>query len=231
MLFRSAMAAGSEIICRNNTGDDIDAEKLEAHSFGCRTEEGFGRVRVDWHNKMEIENVGKEAVEYTLPDNASAARNLVQHVLDKELEAAVINYAVGQFNQFKQFKGKTLSNSFIGRLKLLIAHSMDIDALNKNIKFSKRAFDQLAKLEKFWPLSKKKDENDKDIFIANLGAFTKKILEIQKPGEIGQLKQIMSILDIKEDYIKDDETKQLKLFKLFANHFLTLARLCNREEV
>lgn len=222
-----ALAAGSELVCANKTGDPIDVKKLENRSYGCRNEEGFGQIIIDWHNKMTIKDVNKPENKFGLPKSFLAAKDLVHHILDKELETVVVRYAVDQFNSFR---GISLTNSFMGRLKLLVNHASDVHKLNSNFKFSKRAFDQLAKLEKYWPLQKGKDQNNKDVFEVDLKGFALKLLEIQKPNEIPNLREIMNKAGIVENYHQDNEDIQLKMFKLFANHFLTLARLHNRKE-
>ncbi|MBN2009973.1 hypothetical protein JW960_11575 [candidate division KSB1 bacterium] len=223
-----ALAAGSEIICKNNTGKAQSFRTLENHTYGCRTEEGFGRIKLDWHNKMKAIKFDDAKITYVIPDDLSPIIKLAEHILNRELETTVIKYAITQFEKFKARRDK-ISNSFIGRLKLLVNHSDTPDKLNENIRFSKQAFDQLAKLEKFWLLERKK-ENKKQIYVLNLNNFATKLMNNHAPAHIPELRTRMQELMIAEDTIKTDTKKQYKMFQLFANHFLTLARLHNREE-
>lgn len=223
-----ALAAGSEIVCQNNTDVDIPAEELEKHAFGFRTEEGFGRIRFNWHNKTDIDTVKKATSSFALSDVSSNVSELVKHILDKELETTVINYAT---EQFRLFKGTHITNSFIGRLKLLINRSCTFDNLNDNIRFSKRAFEQLKRLKKYWHLNETKDENNNDILVVHAMQFTRALLQIQKPNTTPELGNLMrEKLNIDTIYLSQDNNQQLSLYKIFANHFLTLARLHNRKQ-
>ncbi|RLC14842.1 MAG: hypothetical protein DRI57_13825, partial [Deltaproteobacteria bacterium] len=77
-----ALAAGSVIVCKNN-GDDLgDVFSLENHSFGIRTDEGFGKIKVHWHGQDEIVLADdKEQDKPSAPDNLEKSEALIQYIL------------------------------------------------------------------------------------------------------------------------------------------------------
>lgn len=219
-----ALAAGSELVCLNNTGQDIPADEVESHAFGCRTEEGFGKVRIDLHRPIDIGKVEKAESSYSMSDESTKAKGIVKHILDKELEAATISYAV---KRCEKYTGN-LSNSFIGRLKMMIDHAPNMKKLEE-IQFGKRAWDSVKKLKHYWPLNDL-DDSKRRLTIDSAN-FLKDVKSTRRTEEIDNISIILRTVDL-EDYLQNiPDSVQDDLFKLFANHFLTLARLHNRKEV
>jgi len=219
-----ALAAGSELVCRNNTGQDIPTDELESHAFGCRTEEGFGRIRLNLDRPVNIGKVEKAELVYSMPEDSSSAKELVKHILNNELEAATIRYAS---ECSKKYKGN-LSNSFIGRLKLIIEHSQNMKQL-EDIQFGKRTWDNVLKLKHYWPLDDL-DDSERQLAIDSTHFLTaiKGYRDVEK---VPNMSTILKKSDLKDYLRKFPDSVQYDLFKLFANHFLTLARLHNRKEV
>ncbi len=210
-----SLAAGSVIVFKNNGNDFEDISCLENHCFGIRTNEGFGKIKINWHGKDEIV-FSDETIELPGPDNFGSSMALIRYVLCRRLEDALHNEAVKCAD-----RPLPLSNSFIGNMIMLIKGSENFEKLNKNFsKLKKPAKKQLEKITGIIFLKEEKFELD-------MVKFENKIKELRDSAHNTDLRdQILINAGMNEEFYENDI---FMLYKTYSIHFLTLLRLQNRK--
>ncbi len=220
-----ALAAGSVIVCKNS-GDDLpDISFLENHSFGIRTEEGFGKIKVNWHGQDQIVLIeNSEDDSASIPDHIEKSKDLIQHILYGRLEDALKNKPVQNGDK----TGKpSVSNSFMGKMILFVKTSKDFDELNRKFsELKERAVKQLDKLERDLFLREIKEEY-KTVFETDKNTFIKELDGLRDSAQINRLRSaILPNAGMTENFYED---KIFNLYQTYAIHFLTLLRLHNRK--
>jgi len=215
-----ALAAGSVIVCKNN-GDDLgDVFSLENHSFGIRTDEGFGKIKVHWHGQDEIVLADdKEQDKPSAPDNLEKSEALIQYILYRRLEDALKDKAVNHAEKARD----NISNSFIGKMTLFINTSENFDKLNEKFsELKERATKQLDKIASYLFLK----ASEKKKFSVDEGEFIGWLKILRDSQNIPHLRNIFNNASMNEDFYKDNI---FKLYQTGSIHFLTLLRLHNRK--
>ncbi len=216
-----ALAAGSVIVCKNNGNDLADVLSLENHSFGIRTEEGFGRIKVNWHGQDKTVLSDDNRQDISIPDNLEKSKDLIQDILYRRLEDALKNEAV----QKAEETGKPpVTNSFISKMILFVNSSKDFDKLNeKFLRLKERAGKQSDKIASYLFLK----ETGKNKFIVNEAEFIDLLKELRDSKDISTLRDIIfPNAGMDEDFY---ENRIFELYQSYAIHLLTLLRLHKRK--
>lgn len=216
----TALAAGSVLVCKNQTSGDLDIGMIENHSFGVRTEEGFGRIKVNWHGWDGVKLVDKKSPSYDCPDEISKSAELIKYILEKRLKEYLKNEAVVNAKKMKK-ANKTVTNSFIGKMLLLINKSNDFEQLKIQLnKLRDRAKKQLDTIH---PDLFLKIENK--YFKVNEDKIKDKLIYLKDSNKLPVVRDILNLAQIGEEFYKNNI---FILYKEYANHFLNLIKLHNR---
>lgn len=219
-----ALATGSVIVCRNNGGDLPTLLSLENQSVGIRTDEGFGKIRVNWHGQDEIRFADDEELATPfIPDTFEDSKALIRYILHRRLEDALKHEAV---QQAEDLGNPPVNNSFVARMILFVKDARDFDKFQTNIsQLRERAKKQLDKIARSLFLMEIRKEKQ-TTFETDREQFAKTIAGLRDSAKTNQLRStILPSAGISEDFYKNDI---FGLYQTYAIHFLTLLRLHNR---
>lgn len=222
---QQALAAGSVIVCRNNTGKDLDASILEQPSFGLRTQEGFGKILINWHGKYKLNPPTSPTSHYPLPDNLNVASDLIHFILKNRLQETVKAEASTKFNAFKSSHEK-ITNTFIGKMLLVLNAAKDFKDLRKRLVFKDRARKKLEKIKDYLYLEM--DGNEFQVKEADFRTFLEQKKDSAQSSRIGD---IVKRAEVEQDFTHTDMRQEVfKYYQIYAIHFFNLLKFHNREE-
>jgi CRISPR-associated protein Csx10 len=222
---QQALAAGSVIVCRNNTGKDLDASILEQHSFGLRTQEGFGKILINWHGKYKLNPPTSPTSHYPLPDNLNVASDLIHFILKNRLQETVKAEASIKFNAFKN-SHENITNTFIGKMLLVLNAAKDFKDLRKRLVFKDRARKKLEKIKDYLYLEM--DGNEFQVKEADFRTFLEQKKDSAQSSRIGD---IVKRAEVEQDFTHTDMRQEVfKYYQIYAIHFFNLLKFHNREE-
>ena len=218
-----AFSAGStfKINFKNGLSNKLK-EKLKAlqvEGIGERRNEGFGQIKINWgleerFNRKELKKPEINKPEGELP---TIVKEIFTEIVKSNIKAAVEKEALYRAEEFNKNR---LSNSFLGRLELILkASSSDKDFKNKIKDLREKAKEQLKKCrsEEVTLCHELMSESpDLDNIFNNLHSRLKLSLE-----ELANLAQF--------DFKKDTEFKT-KLYKLYWLTFFRKMRKLNKME-
>ncbi len=218
-----AFSAGStfKINFKNGLSNKLK-EKLKAlqvEGIGERRNEGFGQIKINWgleerFNRKELKKPEINKPEGELP---TIVKEIFTEIVKSNIKAAVEKEALYKAEEFNKNR---LSNSFLGRLELILkASSSDKDFKNKIKDLREKAKEQLKKCrsEEVTLCHELMSESpDLDNIFNNLHSRLKLSLE-----ELANLAQF--------DFKKDTEFKT-KLYKLYWLTFFRKMRKLNKME-
>lgn len=144
----TALAAGSVVVVRNDTGGILEWSHIGDPCFGLYTEHGCGRVRLDWHGQVEGEirvrpDPGQPA-DVPLKDELLPLREFLQAILTERLKLLLKREAIGEADRAARRLGQLPSGSFLGKMAALIQAADAFDSLNDKLeKLRKPAKEQL----------------------------------------------------------------------------------------
>jgi len=218
-----AFSAGSnfKINFKNELSNELK-EKLKAlqvEGIGERRNEGFGQIKINWglEKRFDRKELKKPEIDKPEGELPTIVKEIFTEIVKSNIKAAVEKEALYKAEEFNKNR---LSNSFLGRLELILkASSSDEDFKNKIKDLRKKAKEQLKKCRSeentLYDELKSKGFNLEDIF-NNLPSRLKSSLE-----ELANLAQF--------DFKKDTEFK-IKFYKLYWLTFFRKMRNLNKME-
>lgn len=224
----TALAAGSVIVLRNNSGQDIDVTELQHAAFGLRTEEGFGRIKLNWHGKYhkieKLKDHNTEQPNFAL--DLTTAKTLIVHIIEQRIQAALKSDARTKMKEIHAMP----TNAFLGRLRLFLTSSTTFQAFQDKCSALKpRGREHLMKLDDVLFLHE----------LAETQNAEKKIsVDAQKfERVVNELKQVQKIRDWQYTILNnadiDFETMlrdhQFEWYQGYALQLLTILKLNNRK--
>lgn len=127
-----ALASGSELVVKFDDNFDIkkyDINKVRKHFFGTRKSEGYGQIRINWHNhKKVIEKQIKMKFE-EVPKNLARINDYIQFCIIERLKFILKQEAHKRVNKKDLKELKRFSKSFIYRIKNIIDNAESINSL------------------------------------------------------------------------------------------------------
>ena len=217
-----ALAAGSVLVCRNTSDQTLHIGDAAQHAFGERIEEGYGKIKLNWHGKhKEVvpENEKEEPLE--LEQDSGFMTDFVRHILEERVNAALKALAEQSLENIGQ-----INNSFLGKMLLLLKDSDSFTNLETE-KFSHlrdRARKHLEKLGKALYL----DFNGQQIKIKQdeFTAIVQQLPELQNIRE--ELPNVLEAVGLSTEGFY--QTRIFKCYQQYALHLLTLLKFRNRKE-
>lgn len=218
-----ALAAGSVIVCKNNSQRDLTLTNIESCAFGDRIEEGYGRVKVGWHGNSRVTvKDNASGASYALPDQLSSAREFFRHILRNRLKNAIKDQAVEQARTLN----KRVTNSFLGKLRLLIAEAQDVDRLLESLnQLRNPAVKQLKNLEDALFLQKPDERSGR--YEWKTAKFREILMKKDDSHQIEALRNLLKKAGLEQ--IAADN-KVFDWYQIYALHLLELLKLANRKE-
>ncbi|MBN1551730.1 hypothetical protein JW979_09680, partial [bacterium] len=222
---QQVLASGSVIICKNNTGRDLDVSVLQQHSFGLRTQEGFGKILINWHGRDKLNPPVSPSNHYPLPDNLNMAFGLIHFILKSRLHETVKAEASSQFNAFKG-SHENITNTFIGKMLLLLNAAKDFEDLRKRLTFKDRARKKLEKIREYLYLEM--DEHEFQVKEATFRTFLEQKKDSAQYSRIGD---VVNRAGVEQNFICNDMRQEVfRYYQIYAIHFFNLLKFHNREE-
>lgn len=252
----TALAAGSVIVLRNNSGQDIDVTALQTASFGLRTEEGFGRIKLNWHGEYhEIKKLKDHNNEQpNFAPDLTTAKTLIVHIIKQRIQAALKSEARTKMKEIHAMP----TNAFLGRLRLFLTSSTIFQAFGDKCSALKpRGREHLMKLDDVLFLEerdiKRQDtkplpanEKQKDLRPQSektIGVRLRKTNTDDKDGFADFIDQVAVIQNIRSwkapilSYAKLEFEKMLQdnkqlfaWYQQYALHLITLLKFKNRNK-
>lgn len=222
---RQTLAAGSVIVCTNNTGKNLDVSILEQHSFGLRTQEGFGKILINWHGKYKLNPSTSPTSHYPLPDNLNMVSGLIRFILENRLQEAVKAEASTKFTAFKS-SHENITNTFIGKMLIVLNAAKDFEDLQKRLVFKDRARKKLEKIREFLLLEM--EENEFHVKEADFRTFLEQKKDSAQSSRIGD---VVNKSKSEQDFTHADMRQEVfRYYQIYAIHFFNLLKFHNREE-
>lgn len=229
----TALAAGSVIVLRNTSGQNLDVTELQQAAFGLRTEEGFGRIKLNWHGDFEIHVAKKEVDdEPVFDDDLTAATPLISHIVTQRIQSALKTEAVKKSEDIH----KKITNAFLGRLRLFLMTSNTFQAFQEKCSALKqRGREHLMKLDRVLFL----DGQDKiTVDLKRFDDVVNGLKQVQtiRAWQYSVLQSAgINLEALLKEQVKreeDDQQKQPRFtwYKLYALHLITLLKLKNRKK-
>lgn len=232
----NALKAGSVMVIKNNSGRNLELEKLADHAFGFDTGEGCGKITISRHGRTSI------TLEYptsqspgfpgkNLPLIECFIKNILRKQIHLQLKAASLENA--QYSRFP-------SNSFIGKMGLFLEEAQSFEVLNNQYLKKLRAIGkkQLEKIEEHLMIkdltikteekNKQRIEKAKQVDIEKVKQFiidTRNRAGIDSPG----LREIMHASRIDEHFFAAEDTI-FELYRYYAGIFLSTLRMVKRRQ-
>lgn len=214
----NAFSAGSCLVLKNNSEEEIDISKINNYSFGFRTEEGFGRVKSKekpYSFEVELSDIENIYQDDSYQD-ISLFKDVFKYVIIKRLENNIKTKAIKEANNISL----NISNSFIGRMILFSKNSNNFEEFNsKVLDLKETAKKTLNKInEKIYI------QNEK----VNIDQFKNQFLEsdLQKNYSIRDIAEELSI----EEKFYETEENIFEFYCLYIQTFLTILKLQNRKK-
>lgn len=108
---KSAIATGTVVVLKNNTGKTIEAEKIETMFFGDRIEDGFGRIDLYENEETEVSTPIEEEIKPSkLTEIDESVKDLVIFHQKKIIKRGLTKKAIKKAND------ERVNNSFIGKI-------------------------------------------------------------------------------------------------------------------
>lgn len=131
----TAIDAGSVMVLNNN-GETIPYRKMEQAGYGLRTEQGYGRVVVDWHGNNSISKKPESSASGigTLPDFPSAFKEMTAQILKQRLESEIREKAITAFDTMAdESKKQIMTNSLLGKLLAIFRNQRQLNDILEQI--------------------------------------------------------------------------------------------------
>ncbi len=224
----SALAAGSVIVCRNNYAD-IPINAIENHAFGIRTEEGFGKIKVNWHgSESELDPPSQEHVEREFPDILEGARDLITYILFDRIAETLKVEAVRHVTKAGS-TWENISNSFIGKMLLFLRDAQNFDDLKAKFTLRDRARKKLELFRNELYLEKQETQDGPIYYVDEEKFKTALRLYLQENYYNNEHLQndILDKADIDENFF---ETGLFELYRRYALHLFNVVKFRKRGE-
>ncbi len=252
----TALAAGSVIVLLNKSGQNLDVMALQTTSFGLRTEEGFGRIKLNWHGEYhEIKKLKDHNNEQpNFAPDLTTAKTLIVHIIKQRIQAALKSEARTKMKEIHAMP----TNAFLGRLRLFLTISTIFQAFRDKCSALKpRGREHLMKLDDVLFLEERDikrqetkplpaNEKQKDLRPQSektIGVRLRKTNTDDKDGFADFIDQVAVIQNIRSwkapilSYAKLEFEKMLQdnkqlfaWYQQYALHLITLLKFKNRNK-
>jgi hypothetical protein len=231
----NALKAGSVLVIRNNSGQNLGLEKLLNHSFGIDIREGFGKININRHGKKPIRHEPHEPAAPNIPfgENLKKIPGLIEGVHLKHMRAQLKAEALQKARQ-----SLSPSSSFIGRMGMFIQAARNFEELNTNYlsKMRQKSKNQLEKIERHLLIrdfTVKTEENGKEKPVKVKGVDIEKIKTFIRQSRDNSgldnpsIRHVFQLTGIDEHFFLAEKTL-FDLYQYYAGLFLSTLRLVNR---
>lgn len=203
-----AIAAGSTVILRNNSGTNISLNSLSGRAFGLRTEEGFGQIFINRHGSDEIKKEEFKEEVNLIVGNVKNITPFIEYILLNRLKQSLKKEALEK----AEVTGVSISGSFINRMILFVknfqSHGELQDILN-NLK--KQSKEQLRKFATHLYI-------ENDLVTLKQNEFSSRMKELRDSSKSSSLREnILDLAGLSEDFY---EGEIFTLYKTYALHYL-----------
>jgi CRISPR-associated protein Csx10 len=233
----NALKAGSVMVIRNNSGQNLHLEKLSNHSFGIDIRDGCGKININRHGKKHLRHEPFEPAAPTIPasENLKKMPGLIERIHLKHIRAQLKAAALQ-----KARESLSPSNSFIGRMGMFIRAARDFEELDTHYlrQLRQKSKNQLEKIERHLLIGdftvkpgengKEKPANVKGVDIEKIKTFISQARDnsgLDKPG----LRHVFQLAGIDEHFFLAEKTV-FDLYRFYAGQFLSALRLVNRRK-
>jgi hypothetical protein len=233
----NALKAGSVMVIRNNSGKNLELEKLSNHSFGIDIREGCGKININRHGKKHLLHEPFEPSSPTIPasENLKKIPGLIERIHLTNIRAQLKLTALQ-----KARKSLSPSGSFIGRMGMFIQAAKDFEELNANYlsKLRQKSKNQLEKIERHLLIRNftvKQEENGKEKPGKVKGVDIEKIKTLISQARDNSgldnpaLRHVFQLAGIDEHFFLAEKTV-FDLYRYYASLFLSSLRLVNRRK-
>jgi CRISPR-associated protein Csx10 len=210
-----ALKAGSVLVV-HNPDTTLQRSQIESHSWGQRTSEGFGQIRVNLHGDEEQLEPGTfaERSDYREPLDSTLLSFITSNIVRQSLENEVRHQAI------KHAKKTTVPASFISRLMLLIKSCGNWEQLQRELEPFK---------------NKKAGDHYKSLLARGAQHWLVPLPEINEPinhnnfdTALHNLVNDRSLLALAQQNTLLDETTKFELYQLYTTTYLAQIKYLQR---
>ncbi|MGD2088563.1 MAG: RAMP superfamily CRISPR-associated protein [Candidatus Aminicenantes bacterium] len=231
----NALKAGSVMVIRNNSGQNLELAKLSNHCFGIDIRDGCGKISINRHGKKSLRHEPYEPAAPNIPagENLKKIPGLIERIhlkhMRSQLKAAALQKARHSLSP---------SGSFIGRMDMFIRAAGNFEELNTSYlsQLRQKSKNQLEKIERHLLIrdfTVKTEENGKEKPAKVKGVEIEKIKTFisqarDKSGlDNPALRHVFQLAGIDEHFFLAEKTV-FDLYRYYAGQFLSTLRLVNR---
>jgi hypothetical protein len=224
-------------VIRNNSGQNLELEKLSNHSFGIDIRDGCGKISINRHGKRPLRYEPYEPAAPNIPagENLKKIPGLIEGVHLKHMRAQLKATALQKARQ-----SLSPSGSFIGRMDMFIRAAGNFEELNTNYlsKLRQKSKNQLGKIERHLLIKDftvKPEENGKEkpakVKRVDIEEIKKFFIQARvDPGlDNNALRHVFKMAGIDEHFFLAEKTV-FDLYQYYAGLFLSTLRLVNRRK-
>jgi CRISPR-associated protein Csx10 len=233
----NALKAGSVLVIKNNSGQNLELAKLSHHSFGIETRDGCGKISINRHGKKSLRHEPYEPRAPIIPagENLEKIKGLIEGIHLKHMRAQLKTTALQKARQ-----SLSPSSSFIGRMGMFIQAAGNFEELNTSYlsKLRQKSKNQLEKIERHLLIrdftvnqeenGKEKPAKVKGVDIEKIKTFISQARDnsgLDNPA----LRHVFQLAGIDEHFFLAEKTV-FDLYRYYAGLFLSTLRLVNRRK-